>query len=412
MSPRPIEPSAPPADRPFPGSDEVSDHLQRLQHRHPDLVQLRLIGTTEKGRRIEAMEVTDPASEARQKQHVLIVAGQHGNEETARLVALRLLDYLVSSDASPTRKRQRIVVVPNLSPDAADLDSYTTPAGIKPNLDHAASGPVSPEAKALELIANELQPELYVDMHARGHAGCSHDMVLFPPTRAYTEDESLLHALAQEMASHGERSGIPHVVHPLTWPGWGGHDLDQPSSTLWMYRQFKSLVFLTENSEDNEHAYPERMRVRSGVGRLKPLLATGNRRDPRLYHPGYPCAMAVGMFHGGLVAVGETAAARRQSRIDLWRASTSFELSAQIPEKLGTRIMQLTYRGETLRSGVGVQVRVAGKVLPRAISINGRPLQQREADGFVTWQDKYTTFAVASLPELPAGEYEVAFQFQ
>ena len=57
---------------------------------------------------------------------------------------------------------------------------------------------------------------------------------------------------ARAMAAEGEKSGIPHVVHPLTWPGWGGHDLVQPSSTLYMYRRFKSLVFLTENAEHND----------------------------------------------------------------------------------------------------------------------------------------------------------------
>src|SRR5690606_13678923 len=102
-----------------------------------------------------------------------------------------------------------------------------------------------------EMVANELMPEVYVDMHARGYSGASFDMVLFPPAKSYTEDEMLLHAIAREMAREAERSGIPNMVHPLTWSGWGGPDLNQPSSTLWMYRQFKSLVFLTETAEHN-----------------------------------------------------------------------------------------------------------------------------------------------------------------
>jgi hypothetical protein len=405
---------SPPASssRLFPSNDDVSERLDTLQRRHAERLTRRRIGATAEARPIEAVEITDPSSDPQQKQHVLIVAGQHGNEESARLVALRLIDYLLTADAKPVLKRQRIVIVPNLSPDAAARDCYTTPAGIKPNLDHAASGPVSPEARAFETIANELQPELFVDIHARGHAGCSHDMVLFPPTRPYTEDESVLHALAREMAEHGERSGIPHLVHPLTWPGWGGHDLEQPSSTLWMYRQFKSLVFLTENSEHNDHLYPERMRARSGVGRLKPLLAAGNRRHPSLYHAGYPCAMAVGMFNAGIVATGANAAARRDSRVNIWRQSASFEVAAQLPERAGTKVMQIKYAGPALACGVGVQVRVAGKVLPRSVSVNGRGLEARESDGFVTWQDRYTTFAVASIPELSKGEFEVAFRFQ
>jgi hypothetical protein len=188
--------------------------------------------------------------------------------------------------------------------------------------------------------------------------------------------------------------------------------LDQPSSTLWTYRQFKSLVFLTENSEHNDYAYPQPMRVRSGVGRLKPLLAAGIRRHPQLYHAGYPCAMAVGMFNCGLVAVGRTTADRRQSRINLWKQSAFFQVAAQIPERMGSKVIQIQYTGPTITAGIGVQARVAGKLLPRSITVNGRSLKPRETDGFVSWQDKYTTFAVASLPELTAGGYEVAFHFQ
>src|SRR5690606_17130656 len=106
----------------------------------------------------------------------------------------------------------------------------------------------------------------------------------------------------------GEKSGIPHVVHPLTWPGWGGPGLDHPSSTAWMYRQYKSLVFLTESAEHNELAYPPKMRSAAGVHRLRALLELGNRRDPRLYYRGYPCQCVVGMFHAGAVAIGKTAA--------------------------------------------------------------------------------------------------------
>jgi hypothetical protein len=376
------------------------------------VVKIATIGRTDEGRTIDAATITDPRADPDQKQHVLIVAGQHGNEETARLVALRLIDYLLTPAAAPILRQQKIVVMPNLSPDAAHRDSYTTPAGIKPNLDHPATGPVSPEARAFETVANDLQPELYVDIHARGHAGASHDMVLFPPTRAYTEDETILHAMAQQMARQGERSGIPHRVHPLTWPGWGGTDLDQPSSTLWMYRQFKSMVFLTENSEHNEHAYPQAMRIRSGVGRLKPLLSAGSQRHPKLYYPGYPCTMAIGMFDAGVVAVGKTARARRASRIALWRQSDAFEsVSANIPERLNTKIIQVKYTGKPILHGAGIQVRVAGKVKPQSVTVNGKSLKPAETNGIVTWQDQYTTFAVACLPRLSAGEYEIAFDF-
>jgi hypothetical protein len=396
-----------------PSSQDVTHRLTVIADKWPDYVSVRTVLNTAEGRPIEAATVTDRSTDDTDKQHVLIVAGQHGNEESARLVALKLIDYLLSADGRPLTRRQKFVVMPNISPDAAERDSYETPAGIRPNLDHALSGAISPEGRAVELIGEELAPEVYVDIHARGHAGCSHDMVLFPPSRPYTEDEHLLHQIASQMAAEGERSGIPHVVHPLTWPGWGGHDLDQPSSTLHMYRKYKSLVFLTENAEHNEVAYPAKMRALSGVNRLKPLLAMGNRRYPRLYYPGYPVCPAVGMFNAGAVAVGRTAAARRASRIEIWRNAAGFEkLAPQLPEPPRAKTLQVQYTGPTIKSGIGFQVRVAGKWHVKDVLVNSRRLKPREIDGYYSWQDKHTTYAVASLPEFPAGKHEIAFTFQ
>ncbi len=396
-----------------PNSQEVRERILTLAIKHPGVIAVRTVLQSALGRPINAVTITDPRVHDADKQHVLIAAGQHGNEESARLVALRLMDYLLSPDGRPLLQRQKFMVLPNVSPDAAEADTYETPAGVKPNLDHPPTGATSPEGKALEMVAEELAPEVYVDLHARGHAGCSHDMVLFPPTKPYTEDERLLYETATLMASEGERSGIPHVVHSLTWPGWGSHDLNQPSSTLYAYRRFKSMVFLTENAEHNDIAYPAKMRALSGVNRLKPLLAMGNRRHPSQYYSGYPCSMAIGMFHTGVVAVGKTAAARRASRLDLWRNADAFiKLSTAIPEPLESKTLHVTYTGPTISSGAGFQIRIAGRLHVKQIAVNGKRLRAGETNGYYTWRDKHTTYAVAAVSELNAGEHEVVFEFQ
>ena len=396
-----------------PTSAQVRERILLLQSRRPDLVAVRTVMQTSEGRPIDAVTITDPRRPDADKQHVLIAAGQHGNEESARLVALKLLDYLLSPAGRPLLQKQKIVVMPNVSPDAAERDAYETPAGIKPNLDHPPTGATSPEGRALEQIAQELSPEVYVDLHARGHAGWSHDMVLFPPTRAYTEDESLLYEIARAMADAGEKSGIPHLVHSLTWPGWGGPGLDQPSSTLYLYRRFKSLVFLTENAEHNEVCYPARMRATSGVNRLKALLALGNRRHPSLPHSGYPCAMAVGMFHAGAVAMGANAAERRASRVALWRSAEAFkQLAPELPERPRAKTLKVTYDGAALTTGVGFQARIAGRCRVRQVRVNGKSLRPGGPEGYCSWHDKHTTFAVAAMATLAPGEYQIDFTFQ
>ena len=400
-----------------PTSDEICDRLREIAIRHDDWAEVRVAGKTALGRPIYSVEITDRRVDPADKQHVLIVAGQHGNEESARLVAMRLIDYLLSADGRPLLRRQVFVVMPNISPDAAEANSYETPAGIKPNLDHGPSGPVSPEATALRRVAERFMPELYVDIHARGHAGWSHDMVLFPATRPYTEDEHLLHQIASVMADAGEKSGIPHVVHPLTWPGWGGADLDQPSSTMYMYRRFKALVFLTENAEDHLNplgsGHSLRKRVLSGLNRLKPLLAMGNTRHAKHFYSGYPVSPVVGMFHAGVVAVGETAADRRVSRLEIWQHYEAFrEVGLIVPEANGVKRLRIVYDGPRLSRGVGFQTRAAGRLSVQSVSVNGKKLRPSETNGFFSWHDKHTTFAVAALRSLAACEYEFVFHFQ
>jgi hypothetical protein len=406
-APNPIRP---PVKAHSPTSEEVRERMVALGRKNPDFVSVETIGTTGEGRSIDAATITDTRVDGEDKQHVLVVAGQHGNEESARLVALKLIDYLLCPEGRPLLKKQKIVVMPNVSPDAAEHDTYETPAGIKPNLDHGPNGPTSPEAIAVEAVAEKLMPEVYVDMHARGFAGVSHDMVLFPPSKPYTEDEHLYHEIASAMAAEGEKSGIPHVVHSLSWPGWGGPDLDQPSSTLWMYRRFKSLVFLTENAEHNDWSYPAKVRAATGVKRLKPLLAMGNERHPKLYYRGYPGSVAVGMFHAGAVAVGTTAAARRLSRVDIWRNAGGFKkLGPALPEKQGVKTLQVEYDGPTLTTGVGFQVRVSGRWFVQDVRVNGRKLKPSETNGHYTWHDKHTTYMVAALPALEAGKHEIVY---
>ena len=135
-------------------------------------------------------------------------------------------------------------------------------------------------------------------------------MVLFPASRPYTEDENLLDEIA---AYDGGRGEIRNPAHrpSAQLAGLEPAGAVPVSSTLHLYRRFKSLVFLTENAEHNEVFAIRRGCASSGVGRLKPLLALGSRRHPSLQHTGYPWPMVAGMFNAGVVAVGTTATVRR-----------------------------------------------------------------------------------------------------
>ena len=405
--------SPPPARGVSPTSAEVEAHLLRLCVKHPRLAQVRELARTEGDRPISAITITDPTVRDELKQNALIVAGQHGDEESGRMVALGLADWLVSKAGAETRRKQKIVIIPNVNPDGADADTHLTPGGVRPNADHGPGGATSPEGKAVEIVAHELQPELFVDLHARGGAGCSYDMVLFPKPREYEEDGTLLHNIAAEMVRAGERTGIPHITHPLTWSGWGGEKGDEPSTTVFAYRNFKSMVFLTENCESNPHAYPAAQRLRSGLARMKVLLAHGNGRDPHFYYEGYPVNL-IGMHSGGFVAWGRTAAERRRSRVAIWTHLDAIEMGVRAvnPEEARSKALRFAYRGPALTTGAGAQFRTGGRMAVASVSLDGRPLRRSETDGYYTWQDVCSTYVVAAMPVMEPGEHEIWIRFR
>jgi len=391
-----------------PNSAEVVVHLRAVQERHPEWVKVRKVAETEEGRPIQAVTITDPRAPDRDKQHVLITGGHHGNEDSGRLIALALVDWLVSDAAEETRRKQKLVIMPNMSPDAAERDTYFMEGGVNPLLDHGPEGPRTPQGKALETVAAALEPELYVDLHSRGYAGCSYDMVLWADARPYLEDDNLLHTIAAEMGAAGERGGVPHLLHPLSWPGFLREGPDTTSACAYAYRAFKSLSFLTETAEHNDYALPAAVRARNGLTRLKALLAWGNRRHPKLPYTGYPCYQVGGMFALGLVTVGTTAAARRKSRLSIWPRRGGFaQYHAVGPEQPDRKVLRVEYQGEPLVHGIGFQMAVRGRREVTRATINGKRLRPSETNGYFTWQHGRMTFLVVAVPELRPGDYDV-----
>ncbi len=394
-----------------PTSKEVETHIRSVAKRYPNLVRVRNMGRTPEGRGLYAVKITDPKASNADKQNVVVTAGQHGDEESSRMVALALIDWLVSPEARKTRRNQRIVIMPNVNPDGAEQDLHETPRGTLPNYDHADSGAKTPEGIAVEKVLFAHEPELYVDLHARGGMGCSFDMTLWPPAGEYCEDEALLQTISREMAEAGEAAGIPQVNHTLAW--WNGGDPALPNTTSRAYRKFKSFVFLIENSEHNDVAFPARLRAESGLAKFKALLAWGDRRHPKFYYSGYPCYLIGASYSRGIVAIGRTAAARRRSRVDLWDQEEHIEDHRIVaPEQLKHKEITAKYKGKTLTAGAGLQLRAQGRRAVKAVYLNGKKLKASETNGYYTWKDNCSTFVVAAIKPFKRRSYKLAVDFK
>ena len=398
-----------------PTSAEVIDRIKAAVRKHPGKVTAKRIGTSTAGSAIYAAVVTDKKTSNTDKQNVCITGGFHGNEESGRAISLSLLDWLVTPAAKAIRANQRIFIVPNVNPDGADIDCHYLPSGAKLSFDFGLDGPKYPESAAVHKLLCDVQPELYVDLHARGHAGWSYDMVMFPVTREYTEDEALLYEIATEMTAAGEAAGSPHVMHTLRW--WHGSNLDGPEVTKFAYRQFKSLVLLTETAEINDAGRSLAHRAKVGLARMKTLLAYGNKHHPKLYYRGYPNYLVAGSFYGGLVAIGKTATARRASRVGACGNLDHFSLagrgkgnSNQHQRKERTPILK--YAGKALSAGIGLQYCNPGRLKVKSVHLNGKKLRLSETNGFYTWRSNCATYTVVAIPKLKRGSYAINIAYE
>lgn len=389
-----------------PDSAEVASHLSRVVGEHGSAARLLDLGLSAEGRPLQAVAITDRGVPDAEKQHVLVVAGQHGNEESSRMVALALIDHLVSPAGQAVRQRQKVVVYPNANPDGCEADSYANAEGLLINMDHAPGGPKTREGRAVAALLDELRPDLYIDCHACGHTGFGTDMVLYPITRRYTEDDNHLHAMARRMAKAGEAAGLPQITHSLAW--WGGDDVKaETSSTLAAYLRYKSMVMLIENCEDNTGSYPAALRARTGLAKVLAAMQFGQERHAGCADAGYPSQLILGMNSLAVVAVGESAAARRNSRVAVWREADHFEhLRFVLPQAEKHKRVRLDYTGQPA-GPVGIQTRAAGRFEVARVALDARPLDPSRVDGWFSFHDDCSTYVVVALPELTRGTYTI-----
>lgn len=99
--------------------DELVKSLKKIEHNSQGQVKVEAVGTSNRGRTIHKATVGTG------KQVVLITSQIHGNEPMGTIALVNLLQYLGSSN-SPEAKKIReeitLVAVPQMNPDAAELE--------------------------------------------------------------------------------------------------------------------------------------------------------------------------------------------------------------------------------------------------------------------------------------------------
>jgi len=155
--------------------EEVARFLGSLDSMSRELV-VRVVGATKEVRGYPSRDlylciltetgVSSPEKLDRSKPTVLIVASQHGNEQSAKEAALGFIRDLAAGGLRPLLKRANVLVMPQCNPHGNHFDRRTNEHDLDMNRDHVKLE--SEGAAAIHRVFRIWMPEATLDMHEKG----------------------------------------------------------------------------------------------------------------------------------------------------------------------------------------------------------------------------------------------------
>ena len=181
---------------------------------HKTLVHKESIGTSEDGRDIPALFVTNRAIPNQDKQIAVVTLARHGSELGARVVGPEILNYLVSDRARKVRDTQLVIVVPVANPDGFARDSFNSSMYRLTKTERLSLG-------KLFSLKSTYPPDMIIDYHSLGKVEGSKidkgDLCAVIPanTTKWGMDEQIHQHVAQKMVQAAEDGGYPYEIHTL-----------------------------------------------------------------------------------------------------------------------------------------------------------------------------------------------------
>jgi len=342
--PAPTPGGAPVAEQPvWPSLESLQAQLQRWQEQHPRVLAVETLGQSLQGRPLLLARLTDPGGDVDQKECALITALHSGAERTGATGAFRLMEWLLSDDpeARETLRRQVILVMPVPNPDGYVSGSGANAAGKALYNEWTPAGPPDPEQNpegvAVQQVMDRYQPELHADLHGLdlsfpGHIMTESSGGAWSNSALRPYHQGIMRLMDEAAREGGYPSeALESDAERLPW----GPDLNAIAPKLWVgrpryyagtyaYDHFHSLTCATEVCWEE-----------SGLLRHQRLLRIGNEVWPGELHAGYPTrVVSKNEFHS-VVAYGQSAAARRRSRVELWNKQSQLTHGMINPQREG-----------------------------------------------------------------------------
>lgn len=384
-----------------PDYEDVVQAIERAKTVAAGRIRVQILGQSVEGRDIPCAICTDPTVPDEDKQHLMIVAGQHGAEESGRAIALAVLEFLAAGEAEAAEilRRQVVAIVPSGSPDGAQHDDNRNAAGVDIAHTYVFDGPAgSPEGRSLEGFALAFAPEVFIDMHGRAGGGMK-ELAWLSPAWGFGSDRLFLTQMSAAMAQAGEEAGFPQA------------ELDPPSKLNTSAMQtgllgeklaaeVKSLSF---GLETVEKYYREADWRASGLARMCRLLRFGQEDAFGLGEPGYPASLISGTRMYAIKAHGTTAAQRRANRVEmigfLRRNFCMADRDADgVVRSARIKVLSRTIDGPN-PPRFALLLRIKKPCRVQAVEWNGKALPADPWHGYRLWEDAASVHVQANIAE-------------
>ena len=161
--------------RAYTQSEDISAFLSVLMARTPELrvsVAGRSLPTDAYGARdiylavLAERPAASPEALDRSKPTVLVTAAQHGNEQSAKEAALRILRDLAVGDLKPLLAKINVLVMPQTNPYGSFRDVRANELDLDLNRDHVKLE--TEGVRAIHRVFRAFMPEVTIDVHEKG----------------------------------------------------------------------------------------------------------------------------------------------------------------------------------------------------------------------------------------------------
>ncbi|MCK4364276.1 MAG: DUF2817 domain-containing protein, partial [Candidatus Aminicenantes bacterium] len=156
--------------------EEITEFLSRVSHLSKK-TKVQIIGQTRERRNYPSKDIylciiseegaDSPHKLNRKKPTFLLVAAQHGNEQSAKEAALWLIRDLATGKLESLLKEVNFLIIPQANPYGSFFDQRRNEQDLDLNRDHVKLE--APEVEAIHHVFRTWMPEVTMDVHEKGY---------------------------------------------------------------------------------------------------------------------------------------------------------------------------------------------------------------------------------------------------